>query len=307
SAPGSSLLASCVCQPGSTGDDGGPCEPCAKGFYKAGAGGGACESCPGNATSKTGASLLAECLCLEGYAGETDGGECATCPAGTFKVGNGTGVCMACPAGTYSPYAAAQSNLSCVECVAGTFAKSPASPACKTCPGMSISGAGAAACSNAVAAIQASAVVAGNLTAFLAMEEGYLASYAAAAGLHPSLVSTLTMEEIEVEVPDGLRRGFEVPTGLRRGFVYQTSVRHTFFLRCSTTSLASIMSSFLSGGFAALLSAILQARGYPACTVEDPQTLCGSGKCPGADAMQDLCLECPFGTYKMLPVPTPKP
>ena len=37
-----------------------------------------------------------------------------------------------------------------------------------------------------------------NLSDFLAMEEGYLAAYAASAGLHSSLVSTLSMEEIEV-------------------------------------------------------------------------------------------------------------
>ena len=41
-------------------------------------------------------------------------------------------------------------------------------------------------------------MITGNLSTFLAMEEGYLAAYAASAGLHSSLVSTLSMEEIQV-------------------------------------------------------------------------------------------------------------
>ena len=45
---------------------------------------------------------------------------------------------------------------------------------------------------------------------------------------------------------------------------------------------------------------MLQARGYPAPTVDDPQSLCGSGNCPGSGAAQDLCVSCPHGTYKML-------
>jgi len=45
---------------------------------------------------------------------------------------------------------------------------------------------------------------------------------------------------------------------------------------------------------------VLQAQGYPAPTVDDPQSLCGSGNCPGSGAAQDLCVSCPHGTYKML-------
>ena len=119
------------------------------------------------------------------------------CDAGTYKAGNGTGVCAACPKGTSSPLQGATSNDSCVACVAGTFAKAGAA-LCSPCPGLSVSGAGASSCSSDVKAVQSAAVVVGDLSSFVAKEQEYLDSYAAAAGLDSSLVSTLSMEQIQV-------------------------------------------------------------------------------------------------------------
>ncbi|KAJ1482146.1 hypothetical protein T484DRAFT_1898220 [Baffinella frigidus] len=245
---------------GFTGPDGGPCVPCPAGSYKPTNGSGGCTGCPAlpNATSLPGSGNVSECTCKAGWVGGDGGAECAVCPAGTYKMGNGTGVCTACPAGTSSPSPGSASNASCLPCLPGEYASTAGRGACKVCPGMSVSGAGASACSNDVAAVQASAIIAGNLSAFLLLEETYLQSYAQAAGLGRHLVSTLSMVE---------------STSARRELGIITTVEHTFFIRSSAADFESIMLAFTSGGFSSLLAAVLLAKGYPAPTVTNPQRL----------------------------------
>jgi len=281
--------ATCVaCSAGSY-SSAGACVECAADSFSA-EGAAACSPCAGNSTAPAGSDEASDCKCPAGFSGE-DGGPCNVCAAGTFKVGSGSGPCLECPAGTASSAVGAGSNNTCTRCAAGKYAVA-GSPKCLACPGGSVSSAGAGSCTSDVAALQSAAIVPGNLSAFLAKEQEYLASYAVASGLDPALVSTLSMEEVRVQGPDG---------GGRRGFVYYSTVRHTFFLRCTRESLGPILDAFSTGGFQSLLNAVLQAKGYEASDVEQPKTFCGSGRTPGNTTLsQDRCLLCAAGTYKML-------
>ena len=64
SVAGSASLASCACNSGSTGPDGGPCTSCVAGKYKVVTGSGACADCPSGASSPEGSASPSECNCV---------------------------------------------------------------------------------------------------------------------------------------------------------------------------------------------------------------------------------------------------
>ena len=143
---GSSNMIDCACVAGFTGLDGGPCEMCAEGKYKAVNGSSNCLECnPGtisapssvtctqcsestyssvdhtkclncvsNATSPTGSSKTTDCTCIAGFTGP-DGGPCIKCVAGKHKIAPGDATCSSCTAGQYSTVVGAISDV-CQRC-----------------------------------------------------------------------------------------------------------------------------------------------------------------------------------------------
>jgi hypothetical protein len=137
SPPGSTVLVHCQCNEGYTGSDGGPCDACIPGTYKAGAGTAQCVACAAgkylehaaaisqsecvscveNSHSEPGSANATDCSCNAGYTG-SDGGPCVACVAGKYKPSPGSSACLACDVGKFSG-AEAETNASmCVECPA---------------------------------------------------------------------------------------------------------------------------------------------------------------------------------------------
>ncbi len=86
---GSPSVAACICIAGWSGADGGQCEACTEGKFKAGTGSAACSDCEaGKHSSASGASAESTCT---------------ACVAGKFKSAAGFGSCDDCPAGSDSP------------------------------------------------------------------------------------------------------------------------------------------------------------------------------------------------------------
>ncbi|EKX52888.1 hypothetical protein GUITHDRAFT_64694 [Guillardia theta CCMP2712] len=88
----------CRCDYGSYGDG---CLPCPVGKYKDNIGSEACQQCPPNSTSSTGARHIEECACNAGFFG-VNGGVCVQCESGKYKsVGLlcGGSDCAPCPDG----------------------------------------------------------------------------------------------------------------------------------------------------------------------------------------------------------------
>lgn len=126
---GSTNIVDCVCDPGYTGNDGGPCAECSGGFFKAASGSASCEACAPNTYSNGTAAThctechensntlahstyLSDCLCLPGF--EPNGpNECRACPAGKFK--NAT------------------ENIACTQCLAGQYENETGATACRAC------------------------------------------------------------------------------------------------------------------------------------------------------------------------------
>lgn len=59
-----------------------------------------CIKCHFNTVSSVNSQHQTDCICSNGYTGP-NGGPCAACATGTYKLINGTGQCQNCPAGTY--------------------------------------------------------------------------------------------------------------------------------------------------------------------------------------------------------------
>jgi len=106
----------------------------------------ACSFCPGNATSLAGSKVITSCKCNPGYTGE-DGGACAQCGVGTFKLGIGPAQCTTCPADSQSPAPGVVRDRclcnagftgpdsgACAACAAGRFKSVSGSVACSFCP-----------------------------------------------------------------------------------------------------------------------------------------------------------------------------
>ena len=120
SPPGSTSSQNCAlqCAPGSFGPDGGPCQLCPRGKYKATPGPGACSgSCPLNSDSVEGSTEETDCKCNAGFTGP-DGGQCTSCGSGKYKGSVGAQVCTECEAGKYQGNTAA---TGCVLCPEGKY------------------------------------------------------------------------------------------------------------------------------------------------------------------------------------------
>lgn len=130
SASQSSQITSCTCNVGYSGQDGGPCSECAKGYFKNKTGNAqclscpvakysdspaqtSCASCPLKTSSIPPATSLTSCACIPGYTGP-DGGPCTQCPQGTYEHNN---ECVSCPSNQYYPISTAPYILDrCTRC-----------------------------------------------------------------------------------------------------------------------------------------------------------------------------------------------
>jgi len=144
----SSSSLACTCNAGYSGPDGGPCSPCVAGTYKDTSGSAGCTSCAaGRYSASTGASAVTSCLtcpansnspglstvvtacvCNAGYTGP-NGGTCAACVAGTYKIASGSVACTSCGTGTYSSTAGATAATTCLACANNSNAPSMSSVA----------------------------------------------------------------------------------------------------------------------------------------------------------------------------------
>ena len=124
--------ASCECDPGYYGSDGGPCTICAPNYYKSEKGTAVCTECPPHAVSASGNAALLNCRCDVGYTGP-DGGHCALCAAGKFKEAVGPAECDACVAGKFLESTGACSAGTCVACAAGKFSTAEGAALAGTC------------------------------------------------------------------------------------------------------------------------------------------------------------------------------
>ena len=133
--PGSDEKTDCVCKPGYTGPNGGPCVACPAGKFKTVQGSAACSDCPSHtystATAKTdstcsscptnavtlqtGSNVLSQCVCNLGFTGP-NGGTCTACVAGKFKDATGDAACTLCLANTYQPLTTQVAASSCIAC-----------------------------------------------------------------------------------------------------------------------------------------------------------------------------------------------
>ena len=171
---GQSSRNGCLCAPGFTGWNGGPCMPCEVGDYKDSVGSDGCMPCPrgtyGTVTGTTskgrcslctqstttltvGQTNLSSCFCNAGYYSLTLQ-VCIECPAGKFKNSAGNFACQDCQNGLYSLLSARTSD-SCQFCPAksttfgsgknsskycacetgfSNFNSSGALPICQVCP-----------------------------------------------------------------------------------------------------------------------------------------------------------------------------
>lgn len=84
----------CLCPPGTSGPDGGPCSACAAGTYKNASGASPCDDCGSTKTSVPGSS---SCFCRANFS-TAENGECLPCMNGMISRENSTS-CF-CPNGT---------------------------------------------------------------------------------------------------------------------------------------------------------------------------------------------------------------
>ena len=166
---GSGVRTNCTCDPGFSGPNGGPCEPCAAGTFTNTSGAGVCApcapgfysleqattactpcascgtegfrrgcgnasegdcgQCPANSVAQDGSTVIEDCKCQRGYSG-ADGGTCQACSAGQFKNTTGSAACSSCPSNSVSLLASV-SILNC-SCAAGY--QGPLGGPCAACP-----------------------------------------------------------------------------------------------------------------------------------------------------------------------------
>jgi len=133
-------LAACVCDPGFSGANGGPCVQCEEGKYKSVAGSSSC--------------IAAKAIqCPPGRHRVPLVNVCTQCPANTWKNGTnnatfcdrddfvhqrhllttGTSLCVECYAGTYSETFAAISIATCVDCLPGTYSGTSGAVSISSC------------------------------------------------------------------------------------------------------------------------------------------------------------------------------
>ena len=149
SAVGSGYLTACTCNTGYTGADGNACGACTVGQWKNVTGAAACTDCgrgtySGLTAAKTaltcatcpadsytqlaGNDVLEDCQCNAGYTGP-NGGYCAACPAGKYKMTPGSHECTSCLPDTYSTAVASTTGATCLACP--TSSQAPESSSAK--------------------------------------------------------------------------------------------------------------------------------------------------------------------------------
>jgi hypothetical protein len=146
-------VGSCLCNPGYTGPNGGPCTTCVAGKYKIVTGTAACtdcdvnkfspatgataastcQSCPASSQSTTGSDAANDCVCVAGFSGP-DGGACTACGAGKYKISTGSAACLDCGAGKYSAATGASVDATCLDCGANTYSTATGAATCQSCP-----------------------------------------------------------------------------------------------------------------------------------------------------------------------------
>jgi len=125
----------CKCNPGFTGQDGGPCELCMPGKFNIAPGSDSCidcmqgkysqkfggiaehicQKCPSNSDSTISSTIQPDCKCNPGLTGQ-DGGPCSECAPGKYKVQHGNSTCTPCPIGTYYDNVGAKLEKDCKQC-----------------------------------------------------------------------------------------------------------------------------------------------------------------------------------------------
>jgi hypothetical protein len=137
SLPQSGRLADCLCDPGFSGPDGGPCVACAPGKFKAANGSAACQDCPlhtySDAAASTSCKSCTQFLDFWGITlapGQDSSNDCECDVSQGFSAVyvNGARKCTGCKAGTYA------SAEGCRNCSNGTFNNEDAQTTCKLCP-----------------------------------------------------------------------------------------------------------------------------------------------------------------------------
>lgn len=138
SLPRSGRLADCLCDPGFSGPDGGPCAACAPGKFKPANGSAACEDCPLHSYSDAPASTT--CVSCVDFLSSTGGitalpgqSASASCVCDVSRgfteiVLRGARACSACQVGTYA------TDSGCRNCSGGTYADERGLIQCKQCP-----------------------------------------------------------------------------------------------------------------------------------------------------------------------------
>lgn len=138
SLPRSGRLADCLCDPGFSGPDGGPCAACAPGKFKPANGSAACEDCPLHSYSDAPASTT--CVSCVDFLSSTGGitalpgqSASASCVCDVSRgfteiVLGGARACSACQVGTYA------TDSGCRNCSGGTYADERGLIECKQCP-----------------------------------------------------------------------------------------------------------------------------------------------------------------------------
>jgi len=156
SSAASDELTDCTCTPGFTGPNGKECRGCAAGTFKIASGPGVCTNCfagrysptvnassnvcqvcPADSNAPAASDEKTDCHCNAGASGN-NGGECASCGAGTYKPFSGPAPCSVCPDNSNSPPKSTTKSScvcnagfsgpnggECVPCSAGTFKPEP--------------------------------------------------------------------------------------------------------------------------------------------------------------------------------------
>ena len=150
---GSSVQISCLCNPGFTGPNSGPCTACVAGEYKdvigsasctdCGAGkyltttGAATESscvaCPGNSNSVAGSDSIEWCYCNPGYRQSPGHNACIQCDPGFYDNTLNRYECSQCGGGLFSVATGETTSETCQPCSAGYYSDE-GSAVCDLCP-----------------------------------------------------------------------------------------------------------------------------------------------------------------------------
>ena len=120
-------VTACLCDPGYTGPDGGPCVACAAGTFKAQPGAAACEDCGVNEYSYSAAAVCVACHANSSSLSRSPGVDHCLCDPGFYP---SEGLCSMCHAGRFKNTTA---NEPCQSCTGNTFASELGATACTSC------------------------------------------------------------------------------------------------------------------------------------------------------------------------------